>query len=117
MKIKIIEFKQRLLKGGSDLIDTYFSGVNPSDRLINATVKIIMNQNIDKVDNIIELFADKDGYVDTDMLIAEYGKAFGADKIVLDLRDFVNNDIVRKALPNKALAIRIEDIAAIFEPK
>lgn len=117
MKIKIVEFKQRLLKGGSDLIDTYFSGVNPSDKFINATVKIIINQNIDKVDNIIELFADKDGYVDTDLLIAEYGKAFGADKIILDLRDFVNNDMVRRALPNKALAIKIEDIAAIFEHK
>ena len=48
-------------------------------------------------------------------LIKEYGKAFGTDKFILDLRDFVNNDMVRRALPNKALAIRIDDIAKIFE--
>lgn len=115
MKIKVNEFKIKLLAGVEDLIDTYFSGGGISDRLINATVKIIVNQNIDKLDDFIELFADKSGNIDTDILIKEYGKAFGTDKFILDLRDFVNNDMVRRALPNKALAIRIDDIAKIFE--
>lgn len=117
MKIKIAEFKYRLLNGANGLIDTYFSGSSVSERFINATVKIIVNQNIDKVDDFIGLFADKDGYVDTDILIKEYGKAFGTDQIVLDLRDFVNNDMVKRALPNKALAIRIDDLANIFESR
>ena len=115
MKIKVIEFKAKLLNGVEGLIDTYFAGGSISDRLINATVKIIVNQNVDKLDGFIELFADKNGYVDTDMIIKEYGKAFGTDKFILDLRDFVNNDMVRRALPNKALAIRIDDLAKIFE--
>lgn len=115
MKIKVTEFKSKLLKGGIDLIDIYFAGINPADRIINATVKIILNQNIDKLDDVINLFADKDGFVDTDMLIAEYSKAFGTDKIILDLRDFVDNDMVKKVLPNKALAIKIEDIAAVLK--
>ena len=111
MKIKISEFKLKLLQGGNNLIDTYFAGVTPSERLINATVKIILNQNIDKVDDLIGLFADKEGYIDTDLIIAEYSKAFGTDKIILDLRDFINNDMVKRVLPNKALAIKIDDIA------
>lgn len=115
MKIKVSEFKYRLLNGIEGLIDTYFSPNSISDRLINATVKIIVNQNADKLDNFIVLFADKDGFVDTDVLIKEYSKAFGSDKIILDLRDFVNNDMVRRALPNKALAIEINDLAKIFE--
>ena len=115
MKIKIHEFKLKLVNGVEGLVDTYFSGGSISDRLINATVKIIINQNVDKLDEFIELFADKNGYVDTDVIIREYGKAFGTDKFILDLRDFVSNDIVRRALPNKALAIRIDDIARIFE--
>ena len=115
MKLKINEFKTRLLNGASDLIDTYFSGNTMSDRLINATVKIVVNQNIDKLDDAIMLFADKDGFIDTDVIIREYSKAFGADKFILDLRDYINNDMVRRALPNKALAIRIDDIAKIFE--
>ena len=115
MKIKIHEFKIKLVDGIEGLIDTYFSGGSISDRLINATVKIIVNQNIDKLDGFIELFADKNGYIDTDVLIREYGKAFGTDKFILDLRDYINNDMVRRALPNKALAIKIDDIAKIFE--
>ena len=115
MKIKVNEFKYRLLNGVENLVDTYFSQNSMSDRLINATVKIIVNQNADKLDDFIVLFTDKDGFIDTDVLIREYGKAFGTDKIIIDLRDFVNNDMIRRALPNKALAVEINDLAKIFE--
>lgn len=115
MKIRINEFKYKLANGVDNLIDTYFSGVDIKDRFINATVKIIVNQNIDKIDDFIGLFADKDGFIDTEVLIKEYGKAFGTDKLVIDMRDFINNDMIRKVLPNKALALEIEDLAAIFE--
>ena len=115
MKIKINEFKTRALSGIEDLIDTYFAGNSISERLINATVKIVVNQNVDKFDDFINLFADKDGLIDTDLMLREYSKAFGTDKFILYLRDFINNDTVRRALPNKALAIRIDDVARIFE--
>lgn len=115
MKIKVNEFKTKALLGVENLIDVYFAGNSISERLINATVKIIANQNIDKLDNVINLFADNNGYIDTDLMMREYGKAFGTDKIILDLRDFVDNDMVRRALPNKALAIHIDDIAKIFD--
>jgi c-di-GMP-related signal transduction protein len=115
MKIKMSEFKLRAIQGIGGLIDTYFSGNSISERLMNATVKIIVNQNVDKYDDIINLFADKDGYIDTDMMIREYGKAFGSDKVILDIRDFVDNDVVRGVLPNKAIAIKIDDLASIFE--
>lgn len=111
MKLRIAEFKIRLINGVHELIDTYFNGASISDRLMNATVKIIVNQNIDKLDSTLELFANKDGIVDTDVIICEYTKAFGADKLIIDIRDFVNNDMVRGILPNKALAIRIDDIS------
>jgi hypothetical protein len=117
MKIRINEFKYKLVNGVEGLVDMYFSPNNIKDRLINATVKIVINQNIDKIDEFIELFADKDGFIDTDVLVKEYGKAFGTDKLVIDLRDFINNDMVRRALPNKALAIEINDLAAMFENK
>jgi c-di-GMP-related signal transduction protein len=115
MKIKISEFKYRLVNGVDGLIDTYFAGGGVKERFINATAKIIINQNVDKIDDFIGLFADKDGYVDTDLIINEYSKAFGTDKIILDLRDYVNNDLVRRLLPNKALAIKIEDVVDILK--
>ena len=115
MKIRINEFKLRALNGVEGLIDTYFSSDSITDRLMNATVKIVVKQNVDKLDGVVALFADKDGYIDTDLMIREYGKAFGTDKLIIDIRDFVDNDMVRRALPNKALAIRIDDLAKIFE--
>jgi c-di-GMP-related signal transduction protein len=117
MKIRMTEFKSRAIAGVEDLIDVYFSGDSISERLMNATVKIIVNQNVDKLDDVINLFADKNGFIDTDIMIREYGKAFGTDKVILDLRDFVNNDMVRRTLPNKAIAIHIEDLAKIFEDR
>lgn len=115
MKIKISEFKYKLVNGLEGLIDTYFADGGIKDRFINATVKIILNQNIDKIDGFLELFTDKNGMIDTDVIIREYSKAFGSDKIILDLRDFVNNDTIKRSLPNKALAIEMNDLANIFD--
>lgn len=115
MKMRMCEFKSRVINGIDDLIDTYFSGTSVSDRLMNATVKIIINQNADKFDGVIELFADKDGMIDADLMLREYSKAFGSDKMILDLRDFVDNDMIKSILPNKAIAIRIDDLAKILE--
>lgn len=115
MKLRLSEFKYKAIAGIEGLVDTYFPSITIPDRALNATIKIIVRQNADKLDNMIELFADKDGMVDVDMMIAEYGKAFGADKIIIDLRDFVNNDTIKKILPNKALAIQVEDLARMFE--
>lgn len=117
MKIRVSDFKSKILRGIEDLIDVYFSGSAMSDRLMNATVKIVVNQNADKYDDMINLFADKDGFVDTDLIINEYSKAFGADKFILDLRDFFDNDSIRKILPNKALAIKIEDVTKLFDDR
>jgi hypothetical protein len=117
MKIRVNEFKYKLANGVDGLIDTYFAGGGIKERLINATVKIIVTQNIDKMDGFINLFVDKDGYIDTDVMIKEYGKALGTDKLVLDMRDFVDNDLIKNVLPNKALVIEINDLADIFEKK
>ena len=95
----------------------YFSGNAMSDRLMNATVKIVVNQNADRFDDMIELFADKEGYIDTDLIIKEYSKAFGADRFIFDLRDFFDNESIKKVLPNKALAIKIEDIVKLFDDR
>lgn len=117
MKIRVCEFKRKLVNGVEGLIDTYFGSDNIADRLMNATVKIIINQNVDKVDDMLKLFADADGWVDVDLIIKEYGKAFGSDKLIIDLRDFVNNESIKRLLPNKALAIKMDDLANIFNEK
>ena len=114
MKMRMCEFKSRVINGIDDLIDTYFSGTSVSDRLMNATVKIIINQNADKFDGVIELFADKDGMIDADLMLREYSKAFGSDKMILDLRDFVDNDMIKSILPKIFFNIQVFLILKLF---
>ena len=70
--MNISELKMRLLNKANSLIDVYFNSQGLTEKFINSTLKIIMKQNIHKIDNIFELFADKDGNIDlTDVLGAE----------------------------------------------
>ena len=59
--MNISELKMRLLNKANSLIDVYFSNNGLTEKFINSTLKIIMKQNIHKIDNVFELFADKNG--------------------------------------------------------
>ena len=72
--MNISELKMRLLNKANSLIDVYFSNNALTEKFINSTLKIIMKQNIHKIDNVFELFADKNGDIDLNMLINEYSK-------------------------------------------
>lgn len=111
--MKTSEFKLRIVTGLNDLIDQYFGSKSISDKLINSTLKIIVQQNQNKYDNMLELFADETGDVDTDLIINKYIDAIG-DGVILDLRDYVHNQTVKNLLPNKALRITKDDIMMMF---
>ena len=49
--MKISEFKLKIQNGLGSLIDTYFGSNSISDKFINATLKILVKQNIHKYDN------------------------------------------------------------------
>ena len=59
--MKIGEVKLKLSNAVLNLIDTYFNGKDMSERFINSTLKIILKQNLYRVDSVLSLFADKDG--------------------------------------------------------
>ena len=108
------ELKLRLLNKANSLIDLYFNEHGLTEKFINSTLKIIMKQNIHKIDNIFELFADKNGDIDLHMLIHEYSKMIPEEGIVFDLKEHINNDLVRNMLPDKVLIIKRDDIMSIM---
>ena len=112
--MKTSEVKIRLLNKANSLIDTYFNQNNLTEKFINSTLKIIMKQNIHKIDDIFELFTDKDGEIDLTMVVQEYTNMIPETGIVFDIKEFVNNELVRGMLPDKVLLIKRDDIMSIL---
>jgi hypothetical protein len=113
--MKLQEFKLRLSSGINGLIDDYFGSMSTIDKMINSTLKIIVKQNTHKFDSLFELFMDENGCIDPNIIIEEYSNAMGDNGLILDLRDFISNGMVKNILPNKALVIKKDDIKKIFK--
>ena len=112
--MNISELKMRLLNKANSLIDIYFNNQGLTEKFINSTLKIIMKQNIHKIDNIFELFADKDGNVDLNMLVNEYAKMIPENGITFDLKEHIDNELIRNMIPDKVLIIKRDDIMSIM---
>lgn len=112
--MKAGEVKMRLSNTVIRMIDTYFGGNNISDKFINSTLKIIVKQNIYKVDNILSLFSDQNGEINTSEIAREYANMIDEHGFAFDLRKYVDNDLIKGMLPDRVLIIKREDILNIF---
>ena len=104
------DVKLRLVCGANEMIDIYFGDNSIRDNIINSTLKVIVKQNTYRLDSILGLFADENGDIDESIIIEEYSKVLGEKGIVIDLRDFIKNEMVQKLLPDKAIVFKTEDL-------
>ena len=44
------------------------------------------------------------------MIVDEYSKMLENGTFILDIRDYINNDMIKNLLPDKALIIKSDDI-------
>lgn len=114
--MKASEFKLSIVTGVNNLIDDYFGTNTTADKFINSTLKILVRQNTYKLDNILGIFADENGCIDENIILEEYSKVIGDNGFILDIRDFVKNDLIRSILPNKALIIKRNDLRKMLYP-
>ena len=112
--MKASEVKLRLINFANGLIDTYFSGSSVSEKMINSTMKIIVKQNSYRADSILKLFSDENGEIDMKEIVYEYADKIGDGGITLDIRDYINNDLVNQFLPKKVLVIKKDDIMSLL---
>lgn len=112
--MKTGEVKIRLSNSVMNLIDTYFSGNSLNEKFVNSTLKIILKQNLYKVDSFLNLFSDQNGEINVEEVINEYSKMIDENGIVFDLKKYVNDDIVKMLIPDKVLIIKREDILNLF---
>lgn len=115
MNMKTGEVKIRLHNSVSGLIDTYFGGSAINEKFINSTLKILLKQNLYKIEPMLEMFADKNGDINVDEIIMEYSKMIDDNGMVFDIKNYVENDIVRSLIPDKVLVIKREDIMTLFK--
>jgi hypothetical protein len=112
--MNISEVKLRIVNTLNSLIDTYFRTDILNERFINSTLKIIVKQNISKLDDVLILFSDKDGEIDLNMMVDEYANMFSENGILFDIRKYINNDFIRNMIPDKVLIIKKEDIMSLL---
>lgn len=112
--MKVGEIKMRLSNAILDLINTYFGDGSMSEKFINSTLKILLKQNIHKIDPMLTLFADENGDINAEEIISEYAQIFDDEGYVFDLRDYIENETIKKFIPDKALVIKREDILNIL---
>lgn len=112
--MKIGEAKIRISKAAFEMIDAYFGEPKMNEKFINSTLKILVKQNIHKVDSILTLFADKDGEIDVVSIMSEYANIIDESGYVFDIKNFVENDMVKSLIPDKVLLIKREDILKLL---
>ena len=113
--MKISELKLRVINTANNMIDTYFGGTAITEKFINSTLRLIVKQNIHKLDSMLELFSDAEGEIDANAIISEYSNIIGPEGLVFDLREYVPNETVRAMIPNKVLILKKEDILSILQ--
>ena len=113
--MKIGEVKLRISNTAMELIDVYFNDNTLNEKFINSTLKIILKQNLYKLDSILGLFADKNGEINIDEVINEYANMMTDEGIIFDLKSYVDNDIIKSFIPDKILVIKREDILNLLK--
>ena len=62
--MRIEEFKLRIVKSVNELIDVYYADNDFVDKMINSTLKILIQKNTDKIDGFLKMFQDANGEID-----------------------------------------------------
>lgn len=113
--MKTSEFKLRVVNVANKMIDTYFGGTVLTEKFINSTLKLLVKQNIHKIDNMLSLFSDANGELDAEAILAEYSNIIGPEGLVFDLKEYVPNEMVRAMIPDKVLILKKDDILSILQ--
>lgn len=111
--MKAAEVKLKLVNSVNQLIDTYFGMPTISEKMINATLKVLVKQNIHKVDEIINAFADKNGEINPEEILIEYANQIDDNGLIIDIKKYIDNDLIKQMLPNKVLVLKKEDIMSL----
>lgn len=104
------EVKLKLITSVNRLIDTYFGMPTVTEKMINATLKVIVKQNAYKIDGFLNMFADQNGEINPQEVLIEYANQIDDSGLIIDIKQYINNETLKQILPNKVLVLKREDI-------
>jgi len=102
--MKLPEAKLAFQKWAEDVIDIWFGSGNFVDSLAKPAIKTVLKNNIDKMDNILNLFVNKDGDFDIEGLLDQYMKdSIPKEGIVLDPKTLFGDNFITRMVSPKLL--------------
>ena len=104
------EVRLKLITSVNRLIDTYFGMPTVTEKMINATLKVIVKQNAYKIDGFLNMFADQNGEINPQEVLIEYANQIDDNGLIIDIKQYINNETLKQILPNKVLVLKREDI-------
>lgn len=108
--MRAAEVKLKLVNSVNKMIDTYFGMPTITEKMINATLKVLVKQNIHKADGILKMFENEYGEINPHDILVEYANQIDENGVAIDIRDYVNNETIKQLLPNKVLIVKKDDI-------
>lgn len=104
------EVRLKLITSVNRLIDTYFGMPTVTEKMINATLKVVVKQNAYKIDGFLNMFADQNGEINPQEILIEYANQIDDNGLIIDIKQYINNETLKQILPNKVLVLKREDI-------
>lgn len=106
--MKIQELKSNILTKSDNLLNAWFDTPTLSDNIFKGIGKTIIQSNINKYDNIINLFVDENGDLNIDMLIDNVIQQL-PEKMEIDIQKLTNMPF------NKILLLTRNDIINLIK--
>ena len=112
------EIKLRLKKFLNNTIDLYMPPTNFFDKMKNSTAKFWLEQNMWRINKVIDAFGDEHNEIDVKMLKEYYvNTIFENGELRLDIKSMIPQQYswINEYLPNKIVLFKVEDFEEIFE--
>jgi len=102
--MKLKEAKVAFQTWAEDIIDVWFGSGNMVDSLAKPAIKTILKNNIDKADDVLKLFINKQGELDIEGLLDQYMKdSIPKEGIVINPKDLFGDNFVTRMISPKLL--------------
>lgn len=112
------EVKMRVKKFILNTIDLYLPPTNIFDKLKNSTAKLWLDQNMWRINKVIDAFGDEHNDLDIEKVKKYYMDAiFENGEMRLDIKSMIPSqyDWLKEYLPNKIVLFKEDDFNNIFD--
>lgn len=101
--MKIGEIKAITTDWANKILDIWFGSGNFAEKMVKPALKVMVKANIDKMDNVIKAFTNKDGTVMINELLDSYINEIPEEGLVLNVSDFIGDNAFAQAISPKLL--------------